>query len=61
MATKSYNHGAGRRANTEMPDRGDQDAYDINKLKDDNKGGDDNIDLQNYKGIYANDENSQKY
>jgi hypothetical protein len=60
MATKH-----GRRACTEMP--ADQcEAFDLNNLPD-NDGeipvGDDvdDIDFQNYKGIYANDESGQKY
>lgn len=76
MATKSHNqqsyHGNNaRRAHTEMP--GHVEAYDINNLPDqdednqNNQGGlpvdedVDDINFQNYKGIYANDDSGQKY
>lgn len=70
MASKSQNYN--RRAHTEMPTE-QCDAYDLNNLPD-NENDDqaqaagmpvgedvDDIDFQNYKGIYANDESGQKY
>ena len=62
MATKS--HAYGRRACTEMP--ANDEAFDLNNLPDDNcempiEEDVDDIDFQNYKGIYANDDSGQKY
>jgi len=63
MASKSYGN---RRAQTEMADK-DVEAFDINQLPDGNKQDaieedlDDNVDLNNYKGIYINDEPGQKF
>lgn len=61
MATKSYNN-YGRRACTEMPN--DCEAFDLNKLPDNDDHQQvpvdddvDDINFQNYKGIYANDDN----
>ena len=54
-----------RRACTEAADQYDQeDEYDLDELSDQQPqqdGDEDNIDLQNYKGIYANDDAGQKY
>ena len=60
MASK-YAHAGGRRAHTEMPLTNDEAPIDINKLEDQPQNDDEAVDLNNYKGIYANEDNSQKY
>jgi hypothetical protein len=72
MATTNKNYNYGRRACTEVPGgydggAGYEDAIDINNLPDKEEDNQampedlDDIDFDNYKGIYANDDNNQKY
>jgi hypothetical protein len=62
MATKMYSDN--RRAVTEVPCYDGADDYDINQLSSEGEDmaeegdGDEQVDLQNYKGIYANDDNN---
>ena len=55
-----------RRACTEVPDINQDDEYDLDNLSDGQNPQDDDcdgeqMDLRNYKGIYANDDQGQKY
>lgn len=64
-SANNYNYG--RRACTEAPDFDQDEDYDLDNLEEDSNEGPpeeeegEAVDLQNYKGIYANDEAGQKY